>query len=48
MPPQPHNDNDARPEKTIKLTGTQGSPITEQTHIVMPLYYAQFLPEQWG
>ena len=35
------------PEKTIKLTGTQGSSVTEQTHIVMPLYYAQFLPERW-
>ncbi len=35
------------PHKTIKLTGTQGSDDTEQTHIVMPLYYAQYLPKRW-
>ncbi len=31
------------PHKTIKLTGTQGSSPLEQTHIVMPLYYAEFV-----
>ena len=36
-----------KPHKTIKLTGTQGSEETEQTHIVMPLYYAKFLPQRW-
>jgi len=35
------------PHKTIKLTGTQGSPASEQKHIVMPLYFAQFVPERW-
>ncbi|MCC2524340.1 ATP-binding protein [Vibrio coralliilyticus] len=34
-----------RPHKTIKLTGTQGSPATETKHIVMPLYYTEYLPE---
>lgn len=28
-----------KPTKTIKLTGTQGSPALEQTHFVYPLYY---------
>ncbi|MCE3253606.1 MAG: hypothetical protein K0Q67_2626 [Cellvibrio sp.] len=31
------------PHKTIKLTGTQGSSPTEQTYIVMPLYYAEYI-----
>ena len=36
-----------QPHKTIKLTGTQGSTEIMQTHIVMPLYYAQYLPTRW-
>lgn len=35
------------PHKTIKLTGAQGSSPLEQTYIVMPLYYAQYLPAHW-
>ena len=35
------------PNKTFKLTGTQGSSALEQTHIVMPLYFTQYLPERW-
>jgi uncharacterized protein len=31
------------PHKTIKLTGTQGSGLEENTHLVMPLYYAGFV-----
>lgn len=31
------------PHKTIKLTGTQGSSPQEQTYIVMPLYYAEYI-----
>ncbi|EJP4176564.1 ATP-binding protein [Vibrio vulnificus] len=31
------------PHKTIKLTGTQGSPTTETQNIEMPLYYTEFL-----
>lgn len=31
------------PRKTVKLTGTQGSGPEEKTHIVMPLYYAEFI-----
>lgn len=31
------------PHKTIKLTGTQGSSPLEQTQIVMPLYYAEYV-----
>lgn len=31
------------PHKTIKLTGTQGSPTTETQHIEMPLYFTEFL-----
>ncbi|MBE3874038.1 ATP-binding protein [Vibrio parahaemolyticus] len=31
------------PHKTIKLTGTQGSPTTEVLNIEMPLYYTEFL-----
>ncbi|GLQ75043.1 hypothetical protein GCM10007932_44050 [Vibrio penaeicida] len=33
------------PHKTIKLTGTQGSPAAERVHIVLPLYYMEYLPE---
>lgn len=36
-----------QPVKTIKLTGTQGSSALEQTNIVMPLYFVQYLPERW-
>lgn len=35
------------PRKTFKLTGTQGSAAIEQTNIVMPLYFAQYLPLRW-
>ena len=35
------------PSKTCKLTGTQGSSALEQKHIVMPLYYTQYLPSKW-
>lgn len=31
------------PRQTFKLTGTQGSSELEQTNMVMPLYYAQYL-----
>jgi hypothetical protein len=34
------------PRKTFKLTGTQGSSAAEQTNIVMPLYFVQYLPYQ--
>jgi predicted AAA+ superfamily ATPase len=34
------------PHKTIKLTGTQGSGPEENTHWVMPLYYAGFVLER--
>jgi len=37
--------NKCKPHKTIKLTGTQGSPATEKEHIVMPLYYAKYVLE---
>lgn len=33
------------PNKTIKLTGTQGSNVLETTNIVLPLYYTEYLPE---
>lgn len=36
-----------KPHKTIKLTGTQGSDETEQINIVIPLYYAAYLPKRW-
>ena len=36
-----------KPHKTIKLVGTQGSSPAEKTHIVMPLYYAQYLKDRW-
>jgi len=35
------------PSKTFKLTGTQGSLAFEQTNIVMPLYFTQYLPSMW-
>jgi hypothetical protein len=35
------------PSKTFKLTGSQGSSPLEQTNIVMPLYYTQYLPSKW-
>ncbi|KEY56615.1 ATP-binding protein [Serratia sp. DD3] len=35
------------PRKTFKLTGTQGSSPLEQTNMVMPLYYIQYLPSKW-
>jgi predicted AAA+ superfamily ATPase len=35
------------PSKTFKLTGTQGSSALEQTNIVMPLYFTQYLPQIW-
>ena len=35
------------PSKTFKLTGTQGSSVLEKEHIVMPLYYTQYLPTKW-
>ena len=31
------------PHKTIKLTGTQGSTALEQQHIVLPLYYSEYV-----
>ena len=34
------------PHKTIKLTGTQGSFPIEQTHIVLPLYYSEYVVSQ--
>jgi uncharacterized protein len=37
-----------RPHKTVKLTGTQGSGPLEQKNIVMPLYYAKYLPDKLG
>jgi hypothetical protein len=35
------------PQKTFKLTGTQGSSELEQTNIVLPLYYTMYLPQKW-
>jgi len=32
------------PKQTIQLTGTQGSPVTEKKHLVLPLYYAEYVP----
>jgi hypothetical protein len=34
------------PQKTFKLTGTQGSSALEQTNIVLPLYYTMYLPQK--
>ncbi|QEY59919.1 ATP-binding protein [Pseudomonas sp. C27(2019)] len=38
--------NKCAPHKTIKLTGTQGSSILEQEHIVLPLYYSEYVISQ--
>ena len=38
--------NKCQPHKTIKLTGTQGSSALEKEHIVLPLYYAQYIVSQ--
>lgn len=35
------------PSHTFKLTSTQGSSALEQTHIVMPLYFTQYLPQRF-
>jgi len=35
-----------KPHKTIKLTGTQGSSAIEKTHIVMSLYYAEYVRDK--
>lgn len=35
------------PKMTFKLTGTQGSSASQQTNIVLPLYYAMYLPQKW-
>lgn len=35
------------PKMTFKFTGTQGSSASEQTNIVLPLYYAMYLPQKW-
>lgn len=32
-----------QPHRTIKLTGTQGSSVLEREHLVMPLYFAEFV-----
>lgn len=38
--------NKCKPHKTIKLTGTQGSPKTETKHLVYPLYYCEHAIKQ--
>lgn len=38
--------NKCEPHKTIKLTGTQGSPKTETKHLVYPLYYCEHAIKQ--
>lgn len=38
--------NKCQPHKTIKLTATQGSSALEKEHIVLPLYYAQYVVSQ--
>ena len=38
--------NKCQLHKTIKLTGTQGSSALEKEHIVLPLYYAQYVVTQ--
>lgn len=35
--------NKCQPEKTLKLTGTQGSSTTEKKHFVLPLYFTQYV-----
>lgn len=32
------------PHKTLKLTGTHGSSAIENTHIVLPLYFTEYVP----
>ena len=32
-----------QPHKTIKLTGTQGASVLEREHLVMPLYFAEYV-----
>lgn len=39
--------NKCNPIQTLKLTATQGSSELEQTHRVMPLYFAEHLPNVW-
>ncbi len=34
------------PTKTIKLTGTRGSPLNENVNIVLPLYYTEYVVSQ--
>ncbi|MEA3464821.1 MAG: AAA family ATPase [Thermodesulfobacteriota bacterium] len=36
-----------QPQKTIKLTGTQGSSALEQKNIVLPLYYSEYVVSQY-
>ncbi|MCL1091596.1 AAA family ATPase [Shewanella profunda] len=36
------------PHKTIKLTGTQGSSVLEQKHLVFPLYYTEHVVKKRG
>lgn len=38
--------NKCAPHKTIKLTGTQGSSVLEREHIVLPLYYSEYVVSQ--
>lgn len=38
--------NKCQPNKTVKLAATQGSPPEETQDIVMPLYFAEFVPEK--
>ncbi len=35
-----------QPKKTIKLTGTQGSSPLEKEHLVLPLYYSEYVVSQ--
>ncbi|WED21967.1 AAA family ATPase [Vibrio sp. JC009] len=39
--------NKCNPHKIIKLTGTQGSPVTEKENVVIPLYYTGYLLEHF-
>ncbi|KPZ72970.1 hypothetical protein AN944_00659 [Shewanella sp. P1-14-1] len=36
-----------QPHKTIKLTGTQGSPATETKNLVVPLYFTEFAVKEY-
>lgn len=38
--------NKCAPHKTLKLTGTQGSSALEREHIVLPLYYSEYVVSQ--